>query len=386
MNRRRTLIVFILFVSILSVSTTSGYRAYALEQTAGTGNVIRLGYSESEEYGFFTQLLLDIAIELIEEGSIDVSLAEKYKDANFEENFRNGDTLILWNDICDANKEGARYRFVREAFFNLDEMDEDEYPEMVNRDDVDVMLSMGTASGVYFSENEHKNKFMNMFSGDPIASHMVKSETERYTDNSYALLDKDTYKRQLDAGYKFIGFKKLGVVYEDSEDAYIYSAIDVVEEKSREYGFEVVYEYVNEPVSDDDYDRYYEELKNAYRKLVNEGIDCLFVTVASIEYDTKMQELLDDSVIPAGIKTLAQDELIPVKNGVLFGVTLTDCAESAYHVVKQLRRYAEEEVPFDQLDMVCEVTPRIGVNYTTALRIGYEIPFEKLQIADYIYR
>jgi hypothetical protein len=75
-----------------------------------------------------------------------------------------------------------------------------------------------------------------------------------------------------------------------------------------------------------------------------------------------------------------------VANGVLFGVTLTDCPESATHVVKQLRRYAEEGVAFDQLDMVCETTPKMGVNYTTARRIGFDISFENLLMADYIYR
>ena len=99
-----------------------------------------------------------------------------------------------------------------------------------------------------------------------------------------------------------------------------------------------------------------------------------------------MQELLDDCIIPSKIKTLAQDELTPVANGVLFGVTMTDCAESSTHVVKQIRRYVEEGVPFDQLDMVCEATPKIGVNFTTAGKIGFDISFKDLQMVDYIYR
>ena len=148
----------------------------------------------------------------------------------------------------------------------------------------------------------------------------------------------------------------------------------------------MVYENVDEPVDEEDYDRYYSELKKAYRKLVDEGIDCLLVTLASIEYEDKMQELLDDSIIPAKVKTLAQDELTPVANGVLFGITMTDSAESANHVVKQIRRFAEEGVAFEELDMVCEATPKIGVNYTTASKIGFDISFKDLQMVDYIYR
>ena len=372
----------VLLITVMGMIT----RVSALENGKVQKNIIRLGYVESEEYGSFCQMLLCIALELAEEGSIDADFVEKYGNVDYEDRFTEGDTRSLWNDICEANTKGARYRFVREAFFNLDEMDEGEYEQAVNRDDVDIILSMGTVSGVYLSEHENKNRFINMLSADPIASGIVKSETERFNDRTFALIDQTPYMRQIDAGHKFLGFNKLGVVYEDSESAYSYSAINVVEQKAKELGFEVVYEYVDEPVSDDECDRYYSELKQAYRKLADKGIDCLYITLASIDYEEKMQELLDDSIIPAGIKTLAQDELLPVANGVLFGVTLTDHAESANHVVTQLRRFAEEGVPFDQLDMVCEVTPRIGMNYTTAKRIGFEIPFADLQIIDEIYR
>lgn len=375
----------ILCISLMVVSVCIKTDASDAVQNKAAG-VIRLGYVEGDEYGPFAQLLLDMALEFVEEGSIDKSFAEQYKDVNYEEKFSYGDTRKLWNAICDANKENARYRFVREVFFDLEEMDEDEYSIIANRDDVDIMISMGTVSGVYLAENEKKTKFMNLFSANPVDSGIIKSLTERYNDYSYALVDPTTYNRQMDASYKFLGFKKLGIVYEDSEAAYQYSAIDVVKQKAEEYGFEVVYEYVDEPLGEEEYDWYYSELKKAYRKLVDQGIDCLLITVASIDYESKMQELLDDAIIPARVMTIAQDGTVPVAYGALFGVTLTDCEESAKHVVKQIRDYNEEGVPFDQLEMVYESTPRLAVNYTTASRIGFEIPFKNLQIVDYIYR
>ena len=388
MKTRIRVAAVICLISVLSIVISSDVMGAGVKENVpgADGGIIRIGYSESEEYGSFTQLLLDIALELVEEGSIDRSFADRYKNVNYEEKFSIGDTRKLWDDICDSNVSGAKYRFVREAFFNMEDMDRHEYRYMINRDDVDIMFSMGTASGVYFARNEKKNRFMNMYAADPIESGIIKSETERYDNRSFALVDTTPYIRQLDAGYKFLKFKKLGVVYEDSEDAYIYSGISTIEAKADEYGFEVVYENVDEPVDEEDYDRYYSELKKAYRKLVDEGIDCLLVTLASIEYEDRMQELLDDSIIPAKVKTLAQDELTPVANGVLFGITMTDSAESANHVVKQIRRFAEEGVAFEELDMVCEATPKIGVNYTTASKIGFDISFKDLQMVDYIYR
>lgn len=385
MISHKKVISAILCISLMVVSVCIKTDASDAVQNK-TAGVIRLGYVEGDEYGPFAQLLLDMALEFVEEGSIDKSFAEQYKDVNYEEKFSYGDTRKLWNAICDANKENARYRFVREVFFDLEEMDEDEYSIIANRDDVDIMISMGTVSGVYLAENEKKTKFMNLFSANPVDSGIIKSLTERYNDYSYALVDPTTYNRQMDASYKFLGFKKLGIVYEDSEAAYQYSAIDVVKQKAEEYGFEVVCEHVDEPLGEEEYDWYYSELKKAYRKLVDQGVDCLLITVASIDYESKMQELLDDAIIPAGVMTIAQDGTVPVAYGALFGVTLTDCEESAKHVVKQIRDYNEEGVPFDQLEMVYESTPRLAVNYTTASRIGFEIPFKNLQIVDYIYR
>ena len=348
--------------------------------------VIRFGYAEVEEYGSFTQLLLDIAREFAEEGSLNQAFLEKYKDKDFEAVFRNGDTLKLWNDICDAQVEGARYQFSREAFFNMDTMAESDYPQMANRDDVDIMFAMGTAPGVYLFENETKNKFMSLYAADPIASGIVKSTTERYKDNTYALMDYTPFLRQLEGGYKFLQFKRLGVVCEESEIGRLQAAVPDIELKAHELGFETVYEFVDEPVDEADEERYYREMKQAYRDLIDRGIDCLYITISSIDYESMMQELLDDAIIPNHIKTLAQDDLTPLAYGALFGVTISNSEEVAAHLVEQIRSYAEEGVPFDELEMVYESTPKIGINFTTAKRIGFEIGFKDLQMVDKVYR
>ncbi len=356
------------------------------EEPGGEPVVIRFGYAQTRNYIAFAEGLLDLARKMAGAGLLSDSILKEYEGVDFEETFQDEDINKLWNDICDANIPGSRYQFVREAFFDMSLMEEKDHEKMVNRDDVDIMLTMGTRPGVYFANNEKKNKFINLYAADPIASKIVKSETERYTDNAYAVVDTTPYLRQLDVGYNFLQFKKLGMVYEASETAYIYSAVKEVMQKSEEYGFEVVYKNVTEPVSEDDFDRYYRELKQAYRELIDEGMDCLYITVSSIDYETKLMELLEDAVIPAGVMTLAQADLAPLKYGALLGVTLTDSAEIAEHVFRQLERYSTEGVPFNELDMVCEVTPRIGLNITTAKKTGFDPGFKKLLMTDRIYR
>ena len=388
MRKRYTIIaaasVLCLIITISACCITSW--GFGGTNVVNAAPLVRIGYVQTREYGPFTQVLLATARELVAQGCLSRSFLDKYKDANFEEHFSDGDTKKLWDDICDATVEGASYQFSPEAFFDMNTMSEDEYPSMVNRSDVDITFTMGTDPSVYFFENEKKNKFMSLYAADPIQSGIVKSTTERYTDNSYALMDLTPYLRQLDAGYKFLKFKKLGVVYEDSRAAYDYSDIREIEQKAKEHGFEVIYEHVNEPVSEDDFERYYSELKQAYRSLVDKGIDCLYVTISSINYEEKMQELLDDAIIPAGVYSLAQDDVAPVAYGVLFGMSISDAEEVAAYVFKQIRLYAEDGVPFDELDMVYECTPKIALNYTTAQRVGFDLTFEELQLVDRIYK
>ena len=383
-------VCLICFVYLLTV--IGSVCVYGQESTGGTKNkssyqtVVRFGYVELKEYGSFTQLLLEIAREFADEGSLDGKFLKKYEDSDFNTVFRPGDTEELWNDICDAQVEGARYQFTREAFFNMDTMKEEDYSLFANRDDVDIMFAMGTAPGVYLFENETKNKFISLYAADPIASGIVKSTTERYKDNTYALMDYTPMLRQLEGGYKFLKFKKLGVVCEDSEIGRLQIAEPDIEQKAKELGFETVYEYVDDPVDEKDEERYYREMKQAYRNLIDKGIDCLYITISAIDYENRMQELLDDAIIPNRIKTLAQDDLAPLAYGALFGLTISNPEEEAAHVVAQIRDYAENKVPFNKLDMVCESTPKIGLNYTTARRIGFELSFEDLQMVDKVYR
>lgn len=378
-KRKGSFFVLFLFVSCFIIIS----KITAQEQKEA---VIRLGYAQAREYSSFAQQLLMIAEELEKEGSIQEGFSKKYQDINYDENFTNGDTLILWKDICKHNVEGARYQFVEEAFFDMNILKKDAYLQMVNREDVDLTFVMGTSAGVYFKQKEMKNKFMVLLAADPIGSGIVKNERERYTKNSFALIDNTTYLRQLEAGYKFLKFKKLGIVYENSENAYAYSAIDSVKQEAKKLGFEILTVYVEEPKVKKEEKRYYRELKKAYRTLVDQGMDALYITVSSIDYPHKLQEILEDSVFPNGIPTLAQDDVIPVISGALFGVSLVDYSEQAYHIIYQLRSYVEDRVPFDKLEQVCECTPKIFLNYTTAEKIGFDISFEDLQLVDSIYR
>ncbi len=387
--KMKKIIRIVLLLFVVGIAAVFGQRQDGAADGNSTARPLRIGYAQVREYSSFAQQILMMAKEFEAEGSIKAGFVEEnYEGVDYDQSYRKGDTEKLWNAICDNMTDDRRYEFVRDVFFDMSAMEEKDYPEMIGRQDIDLMLVMGTSAGTYFKENEKKNKYMVLLAADPIASGIVKSETDPGDDRTFALLDTTSYKRQIEAGYKFLQFKKLGLVYEDSEAAYTYSAIDSIKEESEKLGFEIVVRHVDEPKSSKakEQARYYRQLKQAYRELVDEGIDTLYITVSSIDYVNKLQELLEDSVVPAGIPTLAQDDVTPVQYGALFGVSLVDYSEQAYHVVSQIRSYHEDGTAFDKLDPICESTPKIFMNFKMAQTIDFPVSFENLQIIDAIYR
>jgi ABC-type uncharacterized transport system substrate-binding protein len=73
-----------------------------------------------------------------------------------------------------------------------------------------------------------------------VASGVIKSVEDSGDDHIHAHVDPTRYKRQIRAFHDVIGFRKLGVMFEDSLDGRTYAALDDVENIARERGFEII--------------------------------------------------------------------------------------------------------------------------------------------------
>ncbi len=360
------LIVFTLFITII-IKTPFYY-------TNAENSKLRIGYVESEDFYDFSYQLTSIFMGLQELGVID----NNYKISTNER-----DSSKVWNNICD-NCKSDKVEFVKDMYFDMKYMNQENYTQMVNRNDVDLVIVMGTVAGKYFLENETKNKFMVFAAADPISAGIVKSETERYKSNSFAHIDNTRYERQIKASHKILNFKKVGVVYQNTEEAYTYSAIDQLKNSAAELNFEIVEKHVDEAKGQNDYDRYYADLRKAYKELANEGIDTLYITTATIE-DKELFNLLEPDIYANKIYTIAQTSESQVKSGALLGVTIQDPWEQGYFGATQIKAFIDG-TPFDQLEQVNEGIPKIYLNYDVAKLTDLKIPFSTLLITDTIYK
>lgn len=336
-------------------------------------DVLRIGYVESEEFSLYTSLIAQIALNFQKLGVLN----------NYNIDEANKSAKEIWTDMCN-NCNSNEYKFVENMWFNTKDMPESEYSKAINNDSVDLVIIMGTSAGVYFANNETKNKFMVFAAADPILSGIVKSETEKNNPNAFAHIDKNKYKRQIQAGHMLLNFKKIGVVYQDDAAAYAYSGIDSLKSTAEELNFDIVIRHVVEAQNSNDYERYYSDLTQAYKELVQEGIDTLYVTTATIE-DSRLLGLLQKDIYSNKIPAIAQTDEEQVACGATIGVTMLDTEEQGAFAVAQIKDY-KDGTPFDELEQVNESTAKIFINYTITQQLGVQIPFSTLLIVDHIYR
>ena len=360
------LIAFTLFIPII-IKMPFAY-------SKAENSKLRIGYVESEDFYDFSYQMANIFTGLQELNVI---------DNNYKINTNEPDSSKVWNNICD-NYKSDKVEFVKDMYFDMKYMNQEDYVQMTNRNDVDLVIVMGTVAGKYFLENETKNKFMVFAAADPIAAGIVKSATERYTNNSFAHIDNTRYERQIKASHKILNFKKIGVVYQNTEEAYTYSAIDQLKNAAAELNFEIVEKHVDEAKNQNDYNRYYADLRKAYKELANEGIDTLYITTATIENE-QLLNLLEPDIYANKIYTIAQTTESQVKSGALLGVTIQDPREQGYFGATQIKAFIDG-TPFEQLDQVNEGTPKLYLNYDVAKLIDLKIPFSILLITDTIYK
>ena len=351
----------LLFVPVLGSSMV-----YA----APANKTVHIGYLESEPYKEFTFELSGLA-----QGLENLGYLKGLPDLSNEE-----DAAKVWAQLC-KRQSSPTIKFEPQACYSLSELSDSEKEKVAASKDIDLYIVMGTVAGVFLTKGNSSADYMVFASGDPISAGIVKSTTERVNDRSFAHIDQSRYVRQIQAAYNLLKFKDVGVVYQDTPQAYSYSGIVQLEKAAKTFGFTIHTLHVDEPTSPEDYSRYYNELKAAYQKLTPE-IDALYITTASIE-DEKLPWLLKE-VHEAGIYTIAQSSESQVEHGALMNVSINNSREEGLFAAQTIHEYLSGK-PITQLEQVFESTPKLALNYDTVRTLKLHLPFQSLLIFDKIY-
>ncbi|QGG48081.1 ABC transporter substrate-binding protein [Heliorestis convoluta] len=379
---KRIIAVMVVMMSILMAALTivtiqkgTVENAYA-STFKEDGTKWRIGYCESEDFITFTETLIGIVHGLEELGWI------RNLDG-FDIVAYTRDSKAIWNYL--ANRDiGPYIEFVDDGFYNL--RDEGVTPEdIVDRlqrnKDIDLMLVMGTQAGISLSTDDHDTNIFVFAASNAVRSGIIDSVEDSGKDHVWAHMDEQRFERQIKAFHDIVQFEKIGMVYEDSDIARVYSAVNEVEKLAKDKGFEIVRYHVDEPLRSEEYSRYYQEVQEAYNQLAQE-VDAVFVTIASLESD-KLPTLFTP-FYEKKIPVFSQLGNIEVEHGALMTISVMDEVNLGRFGADTIGKYLEGTKPRD-LEQSFQVAPKIILNAEVAQKIDFMIPFELIIVIDEVY-
>lgn len=341
------------------------------------GSKWRIAYCESEKFITYPQTLAAIIKGLEEIGWI-TNLE------GFDQVANSGDSKVIWNWL--ATREVSPYMdFVDDAGYNLRDADVDKEAlinRLKNEKDIDLMLVMGAAAGNFLSNADHDTNMFVFAASNAVRSGIIASVEDSGKDNVWAHMDEKRFERQTKAFYDIVKFKKVGMVYEDSDAARVYSAVNEVESLAQEKEFEIVRYHVKEPLSPEEYPRYYQEVQAAYNKLAPQ-VDAVYVTIASLE--SEKLPVLFQPFYEHKVPIFSQLGNIEVENGALITVSVMDEINIGRFGADNISKCLLGAKPRD-LEQSFQSAPRISLNAKVADKIGFKLPFELAIVVDEVYQ
>jgi len=196
----------------------------------------RVAYYEGGPYLAYKHTLIALVKGLTELGWIGREGAEGYSQEGARE---------IWGQLA-TRPMGDYIQFVEDAFYSADWSPEDRkriaaavIDRFNRRKDIDLVIAMGTWAGQDLAKPLHTVPTVVMSTSDPLGSGIIRSADDSGQDHVHARIEPRYHERQLRLFHDTVGFKTLGVIYEDTVAGRSYAAMDTVETLSGAIGFGV---------------------------------------------------------------------------------------------------------------------------------------------------
>lgn len=383
MTRTLARICIVLLVLVLAPGFTPGAGAAPNDDFPTTpsakpdGSKWRIGYLEGGPYSQYPATLIATV-----KGLVDL---DWLKPLNFPEDIGPDDAHTLWEFLA-KNADSEYIEFVPDAFWSGN-WDEDppreqlraEVIKRLNEGGVDLMIAMGTWAGQDLATSEVSTPTVVLSSSDPLGSGIVKSADDSGFDHLNARLDPTRYLRQVRLFHDIIGFKRLGIVYEDTVAGRTYAALDDVKAVAAERGFEVV---PCTTMLDVHSGEAFRNLLTCHEELAP-NVDAMYLTENNGMQLDRFPELLAP-LFANDIPTFSMAGSDEVRHGVLLSIAQAGFKYVGDFHAKTIAKILNGATP-RLLTQVFEEPPKIAINLKTAERIGFDPPVDILMAADEIY-
>ncbi|MGX9365506.1 ABC transporter substrate-binding protein [Desulfoplanes sp. PS50] len=343
-----------------------------------TGPLFRIGYLEGGPYMDYQKSFRGTIAAMAELGWIEPIDLPPTKDPN--------ETRALWDYVAEHAKSDYLC-FLKDGFYtsqwNADARSQtkENLLARLNRDkDIDLIMAMGTWAGQDLANDRHHVPTVVISTSNPLQAGIITSPEDSGIDHLHAQIDPTRYERQVRLFHDVIGFKRLGLVYENTPAGRAYAAVDEVEKVAREEGFNVVsYE---DAFDIKDLDLAYERLVKAMQTLAPK-VDAIYITANRGIQEPKMETILAP-VFEYKLPTFSQAGSREVELGVLMSISQAGHKYIGAFYASTIGKIINGAVP-RYLTQIYEEPPKIALNLETAKRIEYNPPFDILLSADEIY-
>ena len=369
-------IVCIFFSQIPTIAVDKG--SFSSEPKTNNGKKWRIGYYEGGEYIEYQQIFVVTIKSLMDMGWIEKRDIPPQKGEQ---------TKALWTWL-HSNSKSRYIEFVKNAHYSA-QWDEDLRKKTVNKlfkrlnqkKDIDLMIAMGTWAGKDMATDKISTPTIVLSTSNALAAGIIKSVDDSGYDHIQARMDPYRYERQIKVFYDVVGFKKLGIIYENSVDGRSYAALDDVEKIARDKGF--VIERCYSKSDNVSKQTAYKSIFECFGELKGK-IDALYVT-RQHGIDKVSVPKLVKRAISAKIPTFSQAGSDEVKYGLLLSISQAGWKFVGRFHAESIAKVLNGANP-RQLNQLFEDPPIIAINLKTAVLIGFDPPVDVLSAADEIYQ
>jgi ABC-type uncharacterized transport system substrate-binding protein len=374
--RTLSLVLFILICS-LSASAYSQTDFSTAPRAKPDGKKWRIGYLQGGPYRNYPGVLLATVQQLAELGWIERPTFPQAQDADAARN--------LWAWLA-ANARSQYIEFVADAFWSDDwnadrrKTNKELLLKKLNGGELDLMIAMGTWAGQDLSNDSHFIPTVVCSTSDPVAAKIVKSVEDSGHDHMHARVDPNRYERQIRLFHDIIGFKKLGIPYEDSDAGRTYCSIDKIEKVAKELNFEIV--RCNTKASTPNDQEAEESVIRCAEELAPK-VDAFYITLqkgVNMKSLPKILAPLNEKKVP----TFSQAGSHEVACGALLSIAQAGFKYEGRFYAETIARIFNGAKP-RQVTQLFEDPPKIAINLATAKTINWDAPMDALAAADEIY-
>ncbi|MBN2018342.1 MAG: hypothetical protein JW794_09480 [Candidatus Cloacimonetes bacterium] len=380
MKYKNTIILCIIICIIIALGAIAivrfSPRVFSTDPRLNDGKQWRIGYYEGGPFIDYSLSIRGTVKGLIQLGWITPINIPAFLDDD--------DTELIWNHIAQ-NVNSKFITFVKDAFWSSAWNDS---LRIKNRKDaldklkngyVDIMIAAGTWAGQDLVNSEHSVPTMVITSSDPIQAGIIKCADDSGYDHIFVECDPYRYQKQVELFHDIIGFERLGVMFEDSEDGRIYANFSDLEKVSKQRDFKLIICHANE---EDTEQGSFENAMKSYQILAP-IVDAMWIGLHQGE-STKFLPQLLEPIFEFHVPTWCVLGEPAVKKGVLLSITHQNYDDLGLWYASNIAKILNGAKP-RELSQIYEENNHIMINAETARRIKYKIPQTLYDIADKVY-